>query len=312
MLRKLKEKALGIAWRDGVGRAAETNPEWAFRQEELHEVSVRWTNQYEWQGARVFVEPLRRGFSRLVRVEAASISQPYRGIVIFQLNFGGKAYDVAIDYHDLSEINKECARRAAVYFKMQFQREGYGVAHVLPGGYVPDSRQIYFKLNRLRRVREACDFRYEVYGRFGLDFAAGTHQRAVEILRAQNSFAFEGGVTKVSYAQFLEEIARAKICIDLPGNGDFCHRLITYFAIGACVVAAPHGNALHVPLIDRTHIAYAKPDLSDLAEICERYLRNDAAREAMRRESQRYFDLYLHQDNLAAYYLRAALDLIRR
>ena len=165
---------------------------------------------------------------------------------------------------------------------------------------------------RLRRLRDARNFQFDVYGRFSTEFAGETRRRAIELLSDQNQFRFEGGLRKVKYLDFLKEIARAKICIDLPGEGDLCFRLINYLAVGACIIGPPPRTTLHAPLVDRVHLAYAKPDLSNLIDVCSYYLENDDAREEMSRNSRRFFDEYLHKDNLAAYYLRSCLDRLGR
>ncbi|HEX8845393.1 MAG TPA: glycosyltransferase [Pyrinomonadaceae bacterium] len=310
-LRVWKDRAVEFALKTVARKPRVTNAAWRINPEELHGVTIRWPVKYQWEPARIWVDPLLYGFRNVAQVEMAELEQPYRGTVLFQFVVRNRAHDVAIDYSDYSDINEESARRCPVYFKMQHHREGYGLNHVLPGGYVPDGRKIYLHLPRLRRLRDRKDFAYDVYGRFSLEFAGETRRRAVEILRAQKDFKFEGGLTKVSYVDFLKETARSRICIDLPGEGDFCYRLVNYFAVGACVIAAPHRNILNGPLIDREHIAYAKPDFSDLVELCKFYLENEEEREAMCLKSRQFFEQYLHKDNLTAYYLRACLDRLR-
>jgi hypothetical protein len=58
-----------------------------------------------------------------------------------------------------------------------------------------------------------------------------------------------------------------------------------------------------VPLEDRVHVVYCKPDYSDLEELCVYYLRNEPARRALVQNSRRFFDSFLHGGQLAAYYL---------
>jgi hypothetical protein len=36
-----------------------------------------------------------------------------------------------------------------------------------------------------------------------------------------------------------------------------------------------------MPLVDRVHIAFTREDQSDLLDLCEHYVRNEDAREAM-------------------------------
>lgn len=305
-----RDRAIEVTLKAVARRPQMINPAWRILPEELREVSIRWPTRYQWPRAHLWVDSLLYGFRSRTRVEMVELDQPYKGTVLFQFIARGRAHDVIIDYSDYPEINEEGVGRCPVYFKMQHRREGYGVSHVLPGGYVPDGRKLYLHLPRLRKLRDKQDFAYDVYGRFSLEFAGETRRRSVEILKEQRDFRFEGGLAKVSYLDFLKEVARARICIDLPGEGDFCHRLINYFAVGSCVIAARHRNILNAPLVDREHLVYMKDDFSDLVELCNFYLKNDEAREEMRRKSRLFFEQYLHKDNLTNYYLRAILDRV--
>jgi len=287
------------------------SPRWQIETEELADVVIRWPSTYQWPTARLWVDSLLYGFKSRTRVEFAQLAQPYRGTVIFQFVVHGKSHEVAIDYSDYADVNPESVDRCALYFKMQHRREGYEFQNVLPGGYVCGSRKLYLHLSRLRRLRDSRNFQFEVYGRFSAEFAGETRRRAIELLMNQDRFQFEGGLKRVEYVNFLKEVARAKICINLPGEGDLCFRLINYFAIGACVIGPPPGNVLPAPLVDRVDVVYSKPDLSDLVDLCSYYLAHDEAREEMARRSRQFFDEYLHKDNLTAYYLRSCLDHLR-
>src|SRR5262245_10792850 len=310
-LHTFRDRAVEAALQSFGASAPVVNQRWQVSSEELDDVVIRWPANYQWPTARLWVDPILYGFKSRVRVDFRDLCQPYRGTVVFQFVINGRPHDVAIDYSDYAEVNPESAARCSLYFKMQHSRAGYEAPNVLPGGYVCGSRKIYLHLARLRRLREARNFQYEVFGRFSTEFAAETRRRAVELLTNQNEVRFEGGLKKVKYLDFLKEVARAKICIDLPGEGDLCFRLINYLAVGACVVGPPPGNVLHAPLVDRVHVAYTRPDLSDLVDVCSYYLGHDEAREEMCRRSRRFFDEYLHKDNLTAYYLRHCLDRLR-
>jgi hypothetical protein len=76
------------------------------------------------------------------------------------------------------------------------------------------------------------------------------------------------------------------------------------------VVAARHGTTLHVPLEDMTHLAYAKPDMSDLVSVCGELLEQPELRREMVESSREYFDRYLHTDQLAAYYLHLIMPAL--
>ena len=141
----------------------------------------------------------------------------------------------------------------------------------------------------------------------GLAFARETREKAMSLLAGQSGFSFTGGMNPISYLDFLKEVARSRICIDLPGLGPFCFRLVNYLAIGACVIAYPHAAILNSPLSDRKHIVYCKPDFSDLVDLCKYYLENDAEREQIAANAREFFDLNLHKDNLVRYYLHTCL-----
>ncbi len=258
-LQTFRDKAAEVAFHT-FAPAPGANEAWTVKPEELEDVVIRWPATYQWPTARVWVEPILHGLKKRARVELAGLQQPFRGAVIFQFLLTGRSYDIAIDYSDYPDLNRQCVARCALYFKMQHLREGYGIGNVLPGGYVCDSRKIYLHLSRLRRLRDRREFDFDVYGRFSTEFAGETRRHAVASLSEQKLFRFEGGLKKVKYLDFLKEAARAKVCIDLPGEGDFCFRLINYLAVGACIVGPRPRTVLHAPLLDRIHIAYAKDD----------------------------------------------------
>jgi hypothetical protein len=216
---------------------------------------------------------------------------------------------IAIDKSDHQRVDPADAAEVDLYFKMQYHREGYGLPNVVPGGYVPRSLELYRYLRLLRARRNRHFFTQDVYGRFGPDFALDKRSKAIDLLRRQTAFRYTGGLSKVRYSQYLHEIARSKVCIDLPGNGPFCFRFFDYMAVGACIIAYPHEAQLPIPLVDGTHIVYMREDMSDLRDLCMYYLENNAERERLCRNAQLYFDRHLHFESLASYYLSTCASL---
>ena len=307
-----KGVALEAAWKITSHQAEGSfSPTWPLNAQDLNKVSILWPVKYQWELANTWVNPLRQGFRKYVHVMSADIPQSYGGIVLVEMWIHGTKHNVAIDYADRPDINEGCARSCLLYFKMQFSCDGYCFENVIPGGFIPFNDDIYTYLPKVRRLADKKSCSYDVYGRFGLEFAQDIRRRACSILASQNHFRWEGSLQVKRYCLSLWEIAHSKICIDLPGNGDFCFRLIDYMAVGTCVIAARHRTSLHVPLVEGKHIVYMKDDLSDLVDLCRFYLEKDNAREALCNNSRSYFDKYLHRDQLAAYYLHSCLKLAR-
>jgi Glycosyl transferases group 1 len=269
--------------------------------------AIYWPIRYQHPNAAAFVRPLRQGFCRMTSVESSDIAQPYEGIVVIEVAHMGKTYRVAVDYYDYTTVNRACLDTVALYFKMQHLRQGYGDSRVVPGGYIAAKQSLYDNYCRLRRLH-GKRVHTDVYGRFGLRFAPEIRGRAIEILRAQNGFAFSGGTSLAPYMQSLRDAARSRICIDMPGNGPFCYRLVEYLALGCCVIGPRHATTLHSALVDGVHIVYCRDDLADLSSLCQHYITDIAAREQIADNAARYFDNHLHPHQLAKYYLETSTE----
>lgn len=301
--------ALEAAWKIGARPHSHPSREtWPLDRDLLNAIAIEWPTTYKWPLASKWVESIRRGLAKYVRIKQTDIPQHSEHIVMARFLISGQKYDVAIDYSDYPEIDEDCARKSWRYFKMQFSHEGYGTENVIPGGFIPFQDNLYKYLARVRELADRRSYLYEVYGRFGLEFAGDIRRKACEILASQNWFGFEGSLRVRRYCISLREIAHSKICIDLPGNGDFCFRLIDYLAVGSCIIGVKHRTQLPSPLVDGTHIVYVKDDLSDLVDVCRHYLENEEARQTLRRNARAYFDRYLHREQLAGYYLSRCLE----
>jgi hypothetical protein len=182
---------------------------------------------------------------------------------------------------------------------MQFSRSGYDDRRIVPGGYVTGTRDTYYYLEALRKTVPSND----VSARFSLRFAGELRTRAVTMLTTQRFFRCDGGLKLLRYSRFLESAAGSKVCVDLPGKGAFCFRLIDYLAVGTAIIAYPHANLLHVPLVNGEQIIWCREDLSDLVDLIRYYLERAGELTRLRTASREYFDRYLHRDQLAAYYL---------
>lgn len=300
-------------WKDGVWHALPTRvqpvvPTWPLARETLATVRVGWPTQYENPLAAPMFDFALRRFQHHIPVEFYEIPQKESGLATFELFIGRDRHLVAIDYYDFGDVNEDVAKRCSIYFKMQHREEGYGRDNVLPGGYVAKRQLMYKFLPRLRAIRDERRFVYDAYGRFSLTFQPQIRGRIAELLSTQPDFSYEGGTRVVMYSRYLRDIARSRVCIDVPGQGPLCYRLVDYLAIGSCVVGIRPKVVLPVPLKQGHHAHWIRDDLSDLVDVCREKISSPTEIDALARNAREYFDRYLHQDQLADYYLHSCLE----
>jgi hypothetical protein len=290
--------------------ASPPGPTWPVSPETRTRLSIAWPTTYEWPLAGQWVDGLRDALAALVPVRRTEIEQPYEGTVLIEVTLDGTRHEVAIDYFDRSRLLDEVAGRCPLVFKMQCAVGGYGFAHVIPGGYIPGKASLYRYQPALHRLRDHGRPRFEVYGRFGPQYAQNIRRRALQLLSEQRRFHFEGSMVTRPYAAYLREAALSKVCIDLPGNGDLCHRLIDYLAVGCAVVRPEPETVLHVPLVDGVHIRFADRDLSNLVEVCAELLLDDSQRNRLALAARDYHERYLRPDQLASYYVDRCVSVL--
>jgi glycosyltransferase involved in cell wall biosynthesis len=150
----------------------------------------------------------------------------------------------------------------------------------------------------------------DAYCRFGKDKSVGVRTRAVELLTAQELFVFRGGFGRVRYAESLVESVKARVCVDLPGLGPLCFRLVDYLAVGATIVSVPHVCRLHIPLEEGRQIVFCEPDLSDLVDVIDALRRDPARTERLGREAREYFQRALDYRQLTRYYLATLFERV--
>jgi len=281
---------------------------WKVSAKELHGVAFRWPATLQWAPGWAWVEPLFHGFRARVPVKVTEIPQRLPGTVVIEMQRGHRTFRVALNCSDYPDLTHMGTEELDLEFKMQYRVGGYGGKAIVPGGYVSDAMLVDWYACGPRRERQRQRFSWDVYGRFGLQFATEVRIAAISALQNQNRVKFYGGANKVKYPEFLKEVARSKVCLDLPGNGPFCFRLINYFAVGACVISPPHATTMPLPFEDRKHIVFTRPDMSDLVDLCEQYSNDTLARESVMQASQEYYRRHLYWRSLSDYYLRVMLD----
>jgi hypothetical protein len=301
-----------LRWRDG-GRLAEPfRPTWEPDTGKLAVTTVVWPERYRWPPQASWVEPIRRGLETLTPIRYAPLFEARpglgSGVVPVMLEVGDRTLEIAIDYGDEPALDAALLDEFDVIFKMQYLNEGYGSDRVVPGGFVSNGLSLYRYLPHVRALQERSHPTTDAYGRFGADKAVDVRRDAVRRLSEQQRFAYRGGIGRVRYVESLAEIAHARVCIDLPGIGPMCFRLVDYLAVGAAIVSPPHACRLHVPLEEDRHVVYCKSDLSDLVEVVGALVDDPARAGRIGEEARRYFDRFLDYRQLACYYLATCYE----
>jgi hypothetical protein len=249
------------------------------------------------------MEPIKRGIAAHLPIDYAEIPQPDGNAVLFEMIARGATHDVAIDYDNGVALNDDVGD-SDLYFKMQYLRDGYRMPHVVPGGYVTKRPELYRYARRLRRLQERTAPRSDVVGRFSMNRAEDIRGRALAVLHEQDRFEFRGGDVPVSWGEYIDEVCGAKVCLDLPGNGEFCYRLVEYLAVGACVIGPELATEFPVPLRSGVHLIRVPRTLQGLVERCERLVGDSDLRARIRRGAADYFDRNLAPEQLGAYYVQ--------
>ncbi len=299
----LRDRAHEIGLKSYSALAGDCEPRVA-SPEGLEELRIEWPAAYSWEPFAIWLNYLRTGMSALTQVDDAThMRPPTRDCEVIDVRWRGRIYPVVIDCGDTSSIDPALPGRVFLYFKMQFARDGYSHANVVPGGYTPAcGAGLYPMLPALRRLRDARRFAHEVHGRFGAAFGYDRRRPYLDALGNDGRFRFTGGFRMLRPSGFLTEVARARVLIDLPGQGDFCFRLVDYLAIGSCIVAARHGNRLPVELVDGRDIVLVDTP-AEAADACADLLRNPDRIEELAANARSYFDQHLSRRALAAHYL---------
>ena len=310
--RRIRFAARAGTWRHLARRAAwrlepeqprdSVPPSWPVSPEAKQTLRIRWPRRYGWANAAGWIDPIRRGIESHVALEPADLAQPIGNVVVAEAVSGGRTRRVVIDYDDQLTLN-DVVDDADIYFKMQYLRGGYGTDRVRPGGYITKQPALYRYAARLRSMRERTVPAYDVFGRFGLSWAQEIRGNALTQLREQDRFEFTGGGAPLWWGEYIDEVCAARVCLDLPGNGEFCYRLVEYLAVGACVIGPELKTEMPVPLESGVHLLRVPRKLDGLVEECETLLQDAQRRTALQRAAAEYFERYLALGQLGAYYV---------
>jgi len=282
---------------------------WPVAQETSETMRITWPRQYGSPNAYAWANPIKSGIATHVPIEHADIVQPIGNVVLFHVVASGTTCRIVIDYDDKLLLH-DCAKAADLYFKMQYLRGGYGSQTIVPGGYVSRHAALYRYVHSWRRFRDRTTPSHDVLGRFGMDWAQDIRGQAIAMLQAQTRFRFQGGAAPVWWGEYMDEICDARVCLDLPGNGEFCYRLVEYLAVGACVLGPELEAEMPVPLESGVHVVRIPRTLDGLIDWCDRLVNDNELRNRIRRGAEDYFDRYLSLEQLGAYYVDTIWRLV--
>ncbi len=253
----------------------------------------------------------KMAIDRLVNLGVTQVEpneQVHHGVVDLYVTVDDKQYVVVLDYRDHPDfINDEALEKSDLYIKCQYQQGGYDNDDIVPGGY-PVTFTVYYKYYKAYRDMYLGKRKHKIVGRFGYEFQEEIRKKAVRLLWERYGKEYIGARGKVRYSRFLREVASSSLCLHLPGNGPFTHRVAEFLGLGSCMVSPRFTTELHVPLVPGEHYVEVADDLSDLIEKCDYYLNHHEEREKIAMSGREYFDRYLHCDEMAAYYVRMMLE----
>jgi hypothetical protein len=277
---------------------------WPISDEMRERVRIRWPiHMNDLPNLGTFTNRIKSGIAAHVPIEYADIPQPVGGVVLFHLLGRGEPRRVVIDTDDLLTLN-DSANEADLYFKMQYLRGGYGSPHIRPGGYVCSHRALYRYRWSWRDLRARTTPSHDVYGRFGMTKEKqDIRGDAISLLKAQDRFGFQGGAGAVWWGEYMDEMCDARVCLDLPGRGETCFRLLEYLAVGACVIGPELETEMPVPLEAGVHLVRIPRNLDGLVDECEQLLGDVGLRKSIGWAAEDYFDRYLALEQLGAYYV---------
>jgi len=304
---------------------------------DLTDVKILWPNRYSWTHGSLCLGMVKDALASIVPVEVRDVSEGVRewhergGFPvpsdktsllgtprnpkfpndirgdIFEVRRGSRSVRCAYDYSDFPIVSTEIAGQVGLYFKCVTPKTQIP-ANVVSVGYFPSRPRL---LARARRMvfKRAVAKNIDVYARFGT-WTDSQEIRERLVTRMQKSLLrFQGGFGTVVFPAYLNELMRARIALDAPGQAPITYRLPEAMALGAVVVSAPPECAFPETLQDGVHYMATKEDGSDVVGVCEELLRDKERMAKIAGNGMKYFDRNFSPQSRARRILRHAVAL---
>lgn len=294
---------------------------------------LRWPDRYAWPPGARRLDALRSAFARFleVRLQPASELNPYHhqggfpvdrqdlarlgepgfpksdhGLAgeILRFDLGQRSIRVALDYSDYTVLSSEVLHQVVVLFKSAAAPEE-NRERVVPVAFYAGADPRLLAVARTLQLRRPARKTIDLLGRFGAWTDAQEYRAALVDQVRRSPLLFVGGFGQLRpYAPYLQEVRRARLCLEVPGQGPTSYRLAEGMALGVPVVAARPRQRFPSPLVDRDHYLRIRDDASDVAEVCAAALAEPELLEHVGRQAARYFDLNLSVEATARRMIR--------
>jgi len=227
---------------------------------------------------------------------------------IFQIEMSGKTLDCAYDYSDYPVISGEVLKTVDLYFKC-LAPPGPLPSRVVKVGYFAKNTPLLAKA-RSRVLKKDNERVIDVYGRFGSWTDSQKYREKIVAALANSPLGFVGGLGRIkTYPTYLKELMRAKIAVDVPGQGPISYRLVEGMALGAVVVCRQPRCVFPDEMIDGRHYLSFKDDASDIAQVCLEILEDERRRQAIVEQAMSFYDRNFSPQGMVRRMLRAAREL---
>jgi hypothetical protein len=226
---------------------------------------------------------------------------------IFEVQRGSLTIRCAYDYSDYPIASTEIAGQVDLYFKC------VAPSTALPGniirvGYFP-SRPRLLARARCKVLKGTVAKSIDVYARFGTWTDSQEIRERLVTRMQKSSLRFQGGLGTVVFPAYLNELMRASVALDAPGQAPITHRLPEAMALGAVIVSAPPACAFPEALEDGVHYVATMEDGSDVVEVCREVLKDRERMTRIADNGMKFFDRNFSPQSIARRILRHAVQL---
>ncbi|MDZ7720039.1 MAG: glycosyltransferase [Balneolaceae bacterium] len=151
----------------------------------------------------------------------------------------------------------------------------------------------------------------DVYGRYGNQTHSQPYREKVVNILNGADFGFVGGFNKVITPEYLKELQRSKISVEVPGFGVLSYRLFESMALGAVVICKKIPITFPNPMIDGVHFVQIKPDLSDLVKKCNMLLEDESLRHFISVNAMKFYDVNFSPDSVARRIINTVIEFLK-